>query len=147
MVSTNIYKQLCLTSCDPSPQLFCFISLWLIQTFKQTSILFPIMLVLLIGIRKAMDFVFSPTELKVLDDIFIINIIIIIIVQVLDDILPASKRTEILDLEEIVEAEDVEAGGEPPEEEKDEEDAVDMKMSGMKGSSNTAYSVDPLKTA
>ena len=88
------------------------------------------MLVLLIGIRKAMDFVFSPTELKVLDDI-----------------LPASKRTEILDLEEIVEAEDVEAGGEPPEEEKDEEDAVDMKMSGMKGSSNTAYSVDPLKTA
>ena len=46
-------------------QLLCFITLWLIQTFKATSILFPIMLVLLIGIRKLLDFVFTPKELKV----------------------------------------------------------------------------------
>ena len=46
-------------------QLLCFVTLWLIQTFKQTSILFPIMLVLLIGIRKLLDFVFTPKELKV----------------------------------------------------------------------------------
>ena len=46
-------------------QLLCFVTLWLIQTFKATSILFPIMLVLLIGIRKLLDFVFTPKELKV----------------------------------------------------------------------------------
>jgi len=67
-------------------QLLCFVTLWLIQTFKQTSILFPIMLVLLIGIRKLLDFVFTPKELKVLDDM-----------------LPASKRTEMLDLEQLIE--------------------------------------------
>ena len=78
-------------------QLLCFVTLWLIQTFKQTSILFPIMLVLLIGIRKLLDFVFTPKELKVLDDM-----------------LPASKRTEILDLEQLIE-EKVE-GGEPGQE-------------------------------
>ena len=32
---------------------------------QATSILFPIMLVLLIGIRKLLDFVFTPKELKV----------------------------------------------------------------------------------
>jgi len=73
-------------------QLLCFVTLWLIQTFKQTSILFPIMLVLLIGIRKLLDFVFTPKELKVLDDM-----------------LPASKRTEILDLEQLIK-EKVEGG-------------------------------------
>eukprot|EP00091_Calanus_sinicus_P025248 TRINITY_DN9518_c0_g1_i1.p1 TRINITY_DN9518_c0_g1~~TRINITY_DN9518_c0_g1_i1.p1 ORF type:complete len:154 (-),score=43.24 TRINITY_DN9518_c0_g1_i1:229-690(-) len=65
-------------------QVGCFIILWLIQSFKQTSILFPIMLVLLIGIRKLLDRVFSNFELKVLGDI-----------------LPQSKRQERLDQEEI----------------------------------------------
>ena len=65
-------------------QVGCFIILWLIQSFKQTSILFPIMLVLLIGIRKLLDQVFTNFELKVLDDV-----------------LPQSKRQERLDQEEI----------------------------------------------
>ena len=64
-------------------QLFCFILLWLIQTFKQTSILFPIMLVLLIGIRKLLDFVFTRHELQMLDDVF-----------------PQSKRKEKMEQEE-----------------------------------------------
>ena len=64
-------------------QLTCFVILWLIQTFKQTSILFPIMLLLLVGIRKALDFVFTRHELKVLDDVF-----------------PQSKRKEKMEEEE-----------------------------------------------
>ncbi|CAG0893072.1 unnamed protein product [Darwinula stevensoni] len=50
-------------------QLLCFILLWVIKSFKDTSILFPFMLVVMIGIRKLLDFVFEPRELKVLDDI------------------------------------------------------------------------------
>ena len=65
-------------------QVGCFIILWLIQSFKQTSILFPIMLVLLIGIRKLLDYVFTTFELNVLDDV-----------------LPQSKRQERFDQEEI----------------------------------------------
>ena len=64
-------------------QLTCFVMLWLIQTFKQTSILFPIMLLLLVGIRKLLDFVFTRHELKVLDDVF-----------------PQSKRKEKMEEEE-----------------------------------------------
>ena len=65
-------------------QLFCFILLWLIQTFKATSIMFPIMLVLLIGIRKLLDFVFTRHELKMLDDVF-----------------PQTKRKEKMEEEEV----------------------------------------------
>ena len=64
-------------------QLVCFVALWLIQTFKQSSILFPIMLVLLVAIRKLMECVFTQHELKVLDDVF-----------------PQSKRKERMEEEE-----------------------------------------------
>ncbi|KAH8377805.1 hypothetical protein KR093_007238, partial [Drosophila rubida] len=50
-------------------QLACLIILWLIKSFQQTSILFPLMLVVMIGIRKSLDFVFTRRELKILDDI------------------------------------------------------------------------------
>lgn len=47
-------------------QVLCFIVLWLIQEFKAVSILFPIMLVIIIGIRKLLDYVFSQYEMKVI---------------------------------------------------------------------------------
>ncbi|XP_068140198.1 electroneutral sodium bicarbonate exchanger 1 isoform X9 [Drosophila tropicalis] len=50
-------------------QLACLIILWLIKSFSQTSILFPLMLVVMIGIRKSLDLVFTRRELKILDDI------------------------------------------------------------------------------
>jgi len=64
-------------------QFSCFVALWLIKSFKQTSILFPLMLVVMIGIRKLLDYVFTKKEL-----------------QILDDILPEFKRHERLDNEE-----------------------------------------------
>ncbi|XP_058976748.1 sodium bicarbonate cotransporter 3 isoform X1 [Musca domestica] len=50
-------------------QLACLVCLWLIKSFSATSILFPLMLVVMIGIRKALDLVFTRRELKILDDI------------------------------------------------------------------------------
>ncbi|KAH0953671.1 hypothetical protein HN011_005095, partial [Eciton burchellii] len=50
-------------------QLACLTCLWLIKSFSQTSILFPLMLVVMIGIRKLLDIVFTQRELKILDDI------------------------------------------------------------------------------
>ncbi|EAT37256.1 AAEL010738-PA [Aedes aegypti] len=50
-------------------QLACLIMLWVIKSFSSTSILFPLMLVVMIGIRKALDFVFTRRELKILDDV------------------------------------------------------------------------------
>ncbi|KAF4527632.1 hypothetical protein B566_EDAN016363 [Ephemera danica] len=50
-------------------QLACLIALWLIKSFKKTSILFPLMLVVMIGIRKLLDFFFTQRELKILDDV------------------------------------------------------------------------------
>jgi sodium bicarbonate transporter 10 len=74
-------------------QLACLIALWLIKSFKKTSILFPLMvrksimthvilsprkfncvscfvqLVVMIGIRKLLDFLFTQRELKILDDV------------------------------------------------------------------------------
>uniref|UniRef100_A0A1A9WUF8 Anion exchange protein n=1 Tax=Glossina brevipalpis TaxID=37001 RepID=A0A1A9WUF8_9MUSC len=50
-------------------QLACLAVLWLIKSFSATSILFPLMLVVMIGIRKALDLVFTRRELKILDDI------------------------------------------------------------------------------
>uniref|UniRef100_T1H4R6 Bicarbonate transporter-like transmembrane domain-containing protein n=1 Tax=Megaselia scalaris TaxID=36166 RepID=T1H4R6_MEGSC len=47
----------------------CLIVLWSIKSFPQTSILFPLMLVVMIGIRKLLDLVFTRRELKILDDI------------------------------------------------------------------------------
>jgi sodium bicarbonate transporter 10 len=70
-------------------QVACFIALWLVKSFKQTSILFPIMLVFMIGIRKALDLFFTKKEL-----------------QVLDDILPEFKRHKRLDDEEALNLDD-----------------------------------------
>ncbi|XP_039308130.1 electroneutral sodium bicarbonate exchanger 1 isoform X9 [Solenopsis invicta] len=50
-------------------QLTCLACLWLIKSFSHTSILFPLMLVVMIGIRKSLDFIFTQRELKILDDI------------------------------------------------------------------------------
>ncbi|KAG5879054.1 hypothetical protein JTB14_019481 [Gonioctena quinquepunctata] len=48
-------------------QIACLAGLWLIKSFSQTSILFPIMLVVMVGVRKSLDYVFTKRELKVLD--------------------------------------------------------------------------------
>lgn len=50
-------------------QLTCLICLWLIKSFTMTSILFPLMLVVMIAIRKSLDCIFTRRELKILDDI------------------------------------------------------------------------------
>lgn len=50
-------------------QLCCLILLLVIKSFEYTSILFPLMLVVMIGIRKGLDFVFTQRELKILDDV------------------------------------------------------------------------------
>ena len=39
------------------------------KTLQQSSILFPLMVLALVGVRKLMDFVFSPYELDILDGI------------------------------------------------------------------------------
>ncbi|XP_019876901.2 sodium bicarbonate cotransporter 3 isoform X3 [Aethina tumida] len=50
-------------------QLACLACLWMIKSFSTTSILFPLMLVVMIGIRKALDLIFTRRELKILDDL------------------------------------------------------------------------------
>nr|XP_012229032.1 PREDICTED: electrogenic sodium bicarbonate cotransporter 1 isoform X6 [Linepithema humile] len=50
-------------------QLTCLACLWLIKSFSSTSILFPLMLVVMIGIRKSLDLIFTQRELKILDDV------------------------------------------------------------------------------
>ncbi|XP_026669484.1 electrogenic sodium bicarbonate cotransporter 1 isoform X10 [Ceratina calcarata] len=50
-------------------QLTCLACLWIIKSFSSTSILFPLMLVVMIGIRKSLDFLFTQRELKILDDV------------------------------------------------------------------------------
>ncbi len=47
-------------------QVLCFMVLWLIQEFQAVSILFPIMLVIIIGVRKLLDYVFTQYEMKVI---------------------------------------------------------------------------------
>lgn len=49
-------------------QLICLGSLWTIKSFPETSILFPLMLVIMIIMRKMLDFVFTQRDLKILDD-------------------------------------------------------------------------------
>ncbi|XP_050497352.1 electroneutral sodium bicarbonate exchanger 1-like [Diabrotica virgifera virgifera] len=51
-------------------QLTCLIGMWLIKSFRQTSIFFPLMLVVMIAIRKSLDFVFTKKELRALDDLW-----------------------------------------------------------------------------
>ncbi|XP_026321966.1 sodium bicarbonate cotransporter 3 isoform X3 [Hyposmocoma kahamanoa] len=50
-------------------QLTCLVCLWVIKSFSLTSILFPLMLVVMIGIRKSLDLFFTRRELKILDDV------------------------------------------------------------------------------
>eukprot|EP00096_Caligus_rogercresseyi_P001661 TRINITY_DN1279_c0_g1_i1.p1 TRINITY_DN1279_c0_g1~~TRINITY_DN1279_c0_g1_i1.p1 ORF type:complete len:798 (+),score=183.56 TRINITY_DN1279_c0_g1_i1:38-2395(+) len=64
-------------------QFLCLVGLWVIKDIKATSILFPLMLVVMMGVRKLLDFLFSKADLKALDDI-----------------LPEFKRKEKLDDEE-----------------------------------------------
>lgn len=67
-------------------QFACLVGLWVVKDIKQTSILFPVMLVVMMGVRKLLDRVFEKSELKILDDI-----------------LPEFKRHETLDDEEALE--------------------------------------------
>jgi len=48
-------------------QLISFITMWIIKSVKTTAIAFPIMLIALMTIRKALDYVFTQTELYWLD--------------------------------------------------------------------------------
>ncbi|CAF3369159.1 unnamed protein product [Rotaria sp. Silwood1] len=50
-------------------QLSCLILLWIIKSIKSISILFPIMVLALVGARKAMDYIFTQRELGYLDDV------------------------------------------------------------------------------
>ncbi|KPI98578.1 Sodium bicarbonate cotransporter 3 [Papilio xuthus] len=50
-------------------QLTCLVCLWVIKSFSMTSILFPLMLVVMIGIRKMLDLFFTRREMKILDDV------------------------------------------------------------------------------
>lgn len=50
-------------------QFACLVVLWLIKSYFHTSILFPLMLVVMIGIRKSLECLFTHRELKILDDV------------------------------------------------------------------------------
>jgi len=50
-------------------QLMCFIILWIVKTVDAISIAFPVMLVVMIAVRKSLDFIFTKYELKALDDL------------------------------------------------------------------------------
>ncbi|KAJ8939674.1 hypothetical protein NQ318_016618 [Aromia moschata] len=50
-------------------QITCLACLWMIKSFSQTSILFPLMLVVMIGIRKSLECIFTQREMKILDDV------------------------------------------------------------------------------
>ena len=110
------------------------------------------MLVLLIGIRKLLDYMFSDKELKVLDDI-----------------LPASKRTEMLDLEGLIDQEEEKEFSEHPFFEKnsmpnpasgnslekledenslpEEDNIIHIKMKGLMSNSNLGFAPDILAVA
>lgn len=50
-------------------QFACLVVLWMVKSYFYTSILFPLMLVVMIGIRKSLDCLFTRRELKILDDV------------------------------------------------------------------------------
>ena len=50
-------------------QILCLALLWILKSFDESSILFPLMVLALVGVRKLMEFVFSQRELKLLDDL------------------------------------------------------------------------------
>ncbi|OWA51813.1 Sodium-driven chloride bicarbonate exchanger [Hypsibius exemplaris] len=50
-------------------QLLCLAVLWVLKSFRQTAMLFPIMVGALCGVRYALNYVFTRQELKALDDL------------------------------------------------------------------------------
>lgn len=48
-------------------QVLCFVGMWAIKSIKVTALGFPVMLLVLVIVRKLMDFVFTQTELYWLD--------------------------------------------------------------------------------
>ncbi|CAM4906352.1 unnamed protein product [Rotaria socialis] len=50
-------------------QITCLVLLWVIKSIESISILFPIMVLALVGARKAMDYLFTQRELEYLDDV------------------------------------------------------------------------------
>ncbi|CAH8658768.1 unnamed protein product [Dicrocoelium dendriticum] len=50
-------------------QVFCLVMLWVIKSVEMVSILFPIMVLAMCFIRKALDFIFTQDELKWLDQL------------------------------------------------------------------------------
>ena len=50
-------------------QLSCLAMLWIIKSIQKISILFPIMVLALVGARKVMDYIFTQRELGYLDDV------------------------------------------------------------------------------
>lgn len=65
-------------------QILCLAALWVIKDISQTSILFPIMLVVMVGVRKSLEKLFHEEELRILDDVF-----------------PSFKRSKQMDEEEL----------------------------------------------
>ncbi|XP_055351413.1 LOW QUALITY PROTEIN: electrogenic sodium bicarbonate cotransporter 1-like [Paramacrobiotus metropolitanus] len=55
-------------------QLLCLVFLWLLKSFLETAMLFPLMVGALVGVRKLMDYVFTQYELSFLDDIMPENV-------------------------------------------------------------------------
>ncbi|KAF8367389.1 abts-1 [Pristionchus pacificus] len=49
-------------------QCACLAMLWIVKSIKSTSILFPIMLVVMVAVRKAIEVFFTKNDLKYLDD-------------------------------------------------------------------------------
>ncbi|KAI1710224.1 HCO3- transporter family domain-containing protein [Ditylenchus destructor] len=49
-------------------QVACLAVLWIVKSIKKTSIAFPIMLVVMVAVRKLMEKIFTEKELKYLDD-------------------------------------------------------------------------------
>lgn len=50
-------------------QLLCFAVLWVVKTNETISISFPLMLVIMIFVRKLLDYIFTKDELRVLDTV------------------------------------------------------------------------------
>ena len=90
-------------------QIFCFVALWVIKSIKQTKILFPIMLVVIIGIRKLLEKYFTVEELRALDDI-----------------LPEFRRKEIDEVERESQAHEMQMDEEDDDEDEDDEDVQDQ---------------------
>ncbi|CAH2066118.1 unnamed protein product, partial [Iphiclides podalirius] len=78
-------------------QLTCLVCLWVIKSFSMTSILFPLMLVVMIGIRKTLDLFFTRREMKILDDV-----------------MPEMSRRNQDELHELGSAEDANKNNPPP---------------------------------